>query len=260
MTKIERKRARLLADTLRTCGSAFARTKVIMILLAVLAAAFDAAIFFAVSADNEIYVAMILHIAFTQMFTAAFMNGIGAQVGDSSFIADIGNRNFGGSYYHGKFIVSLPFEAKDLMNLRLINCEARIFICTVTTAAVMAVITVMGTFGYYDYRGIVGMAVLFMPLMEIIGTLLHLFCKRWYFGMIVDLFCAFPPVFTMLGCCDESGESSAELALQFNEKLKGFEFMSGISGIIILAAVSAAIAIGAETLVKNMKKRSWQLK
>lgn len=260
MTKIERKRAKLLEDTMQTFIGTLAKTGNSVILCAVLILIFDAVLFPMLLDDNEIYVIVSVHIALFQIFSAMFVFLPTMQIGDRSIIKDMGNRNFGGSYYQGKFITAMPFESKDLMNLRLINCEKQLFTSTLAAAVLMAAVFIAGKLGYHDYRGIVGMLALFVPVQGIVMISVNLFCNRWYPGMILTMCMAMTPIFAIIGCADEDGETSVELALQFNEKLKGFEFMSGISGIIILAAISAAIAIGAEMLVKNMKKRSWQLK
>ncbi|MDE5858949.1 MAG: hypothetical protein K2H23_00930 [Oscillospiraceae bacterium] len=260
MTKIERKRAKLLENTTHTCNSSISKINVLMILGTVLMLIADAAVFCLMLEDNELYVVVDLHLSLMHMVSTAFVFVSSTQIGDKSIITDIGNRNFGGSYYQGKFLASLPFEAKDVLNMRLRHCEIQLFTATAATAAMIAAVTAAGGFGYHEYRGIVGMTVLFFPLLEIVLTISVLLSKHWYIGMIVTMFMSLLPLFSLIGCADETGETSVELALQFNERLKGFEFMSGISGIIMLILISAVIYAGAELIVKNIRNYSWKLK
>lgn len=261
MTTIERKRAGKLEKLVSTCDFTSFNVSRMLILGVILTMAVNIPLFFALLEDDEIYVVLIMHIFFTGMFTSLFVFMGANRVGDQSFIGDLGNKTFGGSYYMWEQLAVMPFEGKDLMNLRLIWCEKQMIAAGGSTAVIMLMIFIAGRLGYNDYSGLIGLLTLFILLNEIILIVLNLLVKKWAVGLALNIAVSIAPIFIALfGCSDETGESSPELASAFSGRLSGLSFMSGISGIIILAVFLIVIAKVSEHLVSRVKNRAWSSK
>lgn len=261
MTKIERKRAGKLEKMVSGCDFTAFNVGRTLILGVILTMAVNIPLFFALLEDNETYVVLIMHIFFMGTFTSLFVFMGANRIGNSSFIGDLGNKTFGGSYYMWKQLAVMPFEGKDLLNLRLIWCEKQMIAAGGSTAAVMLMIYIAGRLGYNDYSGLVGLLVLMILLNEIIFIVLNLLVNKWAIGLALNIAVSIAPIFIALfGCSDETGESSPELATAFSDRLSGLSFMSGISGIIILAVFLFAIAKVSEHLVSRVKNRAWSSK
>lgn len=261
MTKIERERAGKLEKMVSGCDfTAFnvGRTLVLGVILTMIV---NLLLFFALLEDDEIYVVFIMHIFFTGMFTSLFVFTGSSRIGDSSFIGDLGNKTFGGSYYMWKQLAVMPFEGKDLMNLRLIWCEKQMIAAGGSTAAIMLMIFIAGRLGYNDYSGLIGLLTLMILLNEIILIVLNLFVKKWVVGLLANFIMSVIPIFVAIfWCSDGTGKSSPELASAFSGRLSGLGFMSGISGVIVLAVLLFIIANTAEKLLSRVKNRAWSSK
>lgn len=261
MTKIERKRAGQIEKMVGGCDFTAFHVGRTLILGVILTMVVNVLLFFALLEDDEIYVVLIMHIFFTGMFTSLFVFTGSSRIGDSSFIGDLGNKTFGGSYYMWKQLAVMPFEGKDLMNLRLIWCEKQMIAAGGSTAVIMLMIFIAGRLGYNDYSGLIGLLMLMILLNEIILIVLNLFVKKWAVGLFINIVMSLLPIFIALfGCSDKTGESSPELASAFSDRLSGLSFMSGISGIIILAVFLIVIAKVSEHLVSRVKNRAWSSK
>lgn len=261
MTTIERKRAGKLEKLVSTCDFVSFNVGRMLILGVVLTMAVNVPLFFASLEDNEIYIAFIMHIFFMGTFTSMFVFMGANRVGDQSFISDLGNKTFGGSYYMWKQLAVMPFEAKDLLNLRFIWCEKQMIAAGGSTAAVMLMIFIAGRLGFNDYSGLIGLLTLMIMVNEIILIVINIFSKKWFIGFLINTAVSIMPIFiAIFGCSDETGESSPELASAFSDRLSGLSFMSGISGIIILTVFLIITAKVSERLVSRIKNRAWSSK
>lgn len=261
MTKTERKRVGKLEKLVRSCDYVAVNVGRILILGVILTMVLDIPVFFALMEDNEIYAAYILHLFFTGLFAsmAVFMGS--TRIGDQSFIPDMGNKTFGGSYYMWNQLAVMPFEAKDLMNLRIIWCEKQMIASGSSTAVVMVMLFIAGRLGYNDYSGLIGLLTVMFMITEIILIVMTMCCKKWFLGFVINMIISMLPIFVVLfGCCDETGESSVELATAFSDRFSGLSFMSGISGIIILAVFMVITAKVSEHLASRVKNRAWSSK
>lgn len=254
MTSAERKRAKSLKNNICILGgkSYGMQTMAEVILLLIM----DAAVFFATSRIDELYTVIVLHTVFMGMFNAVFMYISEAVMGTRSIIPEMGN----GSAFMGKFLCTLPFEGKDRINVRIADWEKMLAATSASTAAVMIALEIAGGMGFTKFDGIVGITVAIALLINILALMINFLIKNWYLGMVASMSMSFLPVLVMLTAADENGETTTETALEFSKKLEAFSFLSGVSGVIILAVITAALILCAEAVTSRMKKTSWKFR
>lgn len=257
MTAIERKRAKKLTDVICKMGGNSYR--LITVFQAAMVVIVDAAIFFVTSQTDEIYTVMILNTVFITMFGTLLQYVKEALFGTLNIYAAAAQTG-NGSFFIGKFLCTLPFEGKDRINMRIADWEKTTVVNFLITAAVMIIIEVSKSMGYSDYDGIVGVtAVVYMAINAAL-LMITLFVKNGFVGMITSMVSSLIPVFIMLVPADESGEITPEMAQTFSQTLEGFGFLSGVSGVVILAAFTAVLILFAEVYSSRMKKISWRFK
>lgn len=255
MTAIERKRAKKLTDVIYQIGGNGYRS---IPTFAALAVILDAIIFIVTAHTDELYTVMILNAVFLNMvINVTFLFITEAMMGNTiNILAETGN----GSFYMGKFLCTLPFEGKDRINIRISNWEKVTVINFVITAAVMIAIEASKVMGCSDYDGIVGITAAAYMAVCAVMMLIHLFVKKGYVSMIASMTISMAPMLIILVPADEDGEVTAEMARTFSQTLEGFGFLSGVSGVVILAAFTAVLILFAEVYSSRMKKISWRLK
>lgn len=254
MTLAERKRAKKLKSSICMLGGKGYSSHIIA--ETILLFAMDAAVFFATTKGDELYTVIILHTVFMGMLNAAFMYINEAVTGTRGIIPEMGN----GSAFMGKFLCTLPFEGKDRINLRVADWEKVLAVNSASLAAVMAALEIAGGMGFTKFDGIVGITVAIALVINILALMINFLIKNWYVGMVASISISALPISVMLIPADENGETTTETALEFSKELEAFGFLSGVSGIIILAVITAALIVCAEVFTSRMKKTSWKFK
>lgn len=216
----------------------------------------DAFVFLATSKSDELYAVIVVHTVFMGMLGAVSMYVSEAFIGTRGIIPELGE----GSYFMGKFLCTLPFEGKDRINFRVADWEKTLAINSVSVVMVMAALEIAGGMGFTKYGGIVGLTVVIALLINISSLVINFLIKNWYVGMVASMIISFLPLVSVLTAADESGETTPEAALELSQKLEAFSFLSGVSGIIILAVITAALIICAEIFTSRMKKTSWKFR
>lgn len=260
MTSEERKRAKAIEDAMCTMCSKINRSAVRLIATAVLIIIMDVALFIPMIKDDELYVVLTLHIIFLTMMSNLFLSVFDSFIGSKSLINDTGNQTFVGSMFLGKFICTMPYEARDVSGLRLINWEKHMILNTALTSALMVTLEIFGRFGYTEYDGITGVLVLTGLAVQIVSLPLISITKHFYFGMCLSMFLSMAPMFLIFGATDDTGETSVELASLFSEKLGAFGIVSGVPGVLILAVLTAVSIFAAEFIFGRTKKTSWNIR
>lgn len=254
MTMEERNRTKKLKSSICMLGGKGYRSHIIAetILLLIM----DTVVFFATSKLDELYTVIVLHTFFMGMFNAIFMYINEAFMETRGIIPELGE----GSYFIGKLLCTLPFEGKDRINLRIADWEKILTVNSASVAAVMAALEIAGGMGFTKFDGIVGIIVAIALAINILALVINFLIKNWYVGMVAYMSMSFLPVLVMLVAADENGETTTETALEFSQKLEAFSFLSGVSGIIILAVITAALILCAEIFTSRMKKTSWKFR
>lgn len=260
MTSEERKRAKAIEDAMCTMCGKIDRSAVRLIATAVLIILLDVACFIPMTRDDELYVVLDLHVVFVTLFGNLFVSASDAVIGTKMFGKDLGNQTFIGSAILGKFLCTTPFEARDVSNMRLINWEKHMILNAAMTSALMLALEVFGKLGYTEYDGIVGAIVLIGLAVQVLALPLSCIIKYWYVGMFLSIYLCMIPMLLIFGATDEAGETSVELAAAFSERLGGFGIVSGVPGVLILAALTAASIFAAEFIFGRMKKNSWNIR
>lgn len=260
MTKLERSRAKKLEDNICLLNGRLNICTANLTVTAVLILITDVLLFIPMTKDDELYVVLILHAAFLTMLSNLFVSVGDAAIGNKTFIKDMGNQTFIGSSVLGKFLCTMPYEARDVSNMRLIRWEKHMILNAVMTSALMLALEIFGKLGYTEYDGIVGAAVLMGLSAHVLALPFCCIIKNWYLSMFLSIYLCMTPVLLLAGASDADGETSAEFASAFSERLGGFGILSGVSGVLILAALTAVCIAAAEFFCGKMKKTSWNIK
>lgn len=260
MTKLERNRAQKLEDVICMLSGRLNRCTAKLIITAILVLIIDILVFIPMTRDDELYFVLDLHVVFVTLFGNLFVSASDAVMGTKMFGKDLGNQTFIGSAVLGKFLCTTPFEARDVSNMRLINWEKHMILNAAMTSVLMLALEVFGRLGYTEYDGIVGAVVLIGLAVQILALPLSCIIKYWYVGVFLSIYLCMIPILLIFGATDEAGETSVELASAFSERLGGFGIVSGVLGVLILAALTAASIFAAEFIFGRTKKTSWNIR
>ncbi len=255
MTTADKSRVKLL-DKISHMYAKTGRVTLILILGFVGILLIDFAI--AAAEDNEIYVMPIFH-AFMSNMILIFMPYI-----STSFVGDINSlyKNNGmemainGCMTTGNFFCTLPFRAKDIMSIRIMNTQKQIIFMSAAMLIVEIGTMIASGMGYDIYGGVNGLAFLTTIIWEVIIMLIA-FSRNAIFTIVL----------TVLGCLVTFGSfmwiadyaDAEQKDANFLDVISKFELFSGVSGIIICVAATALIIFASEKALKSKTNVSWNL-
>lgn len=260
MTKTERKRALLLEKVSRR----YSKTGIMNSILIFQSIAFliiDAVLFSIAANDDELYIMLPFHIFIMGFFSALMMFVTTSVIGDTTFVYGSANGNalrlsVNGSLTTGEFLCTLPFKAKDLMNLRLINFEKQFAYNVISTVIIEIALIAAESFGYTTYIGACGFSVIAMLVSQILLMASTLTQNIWLLsvfgasGMLITF-----GTFLCFGVISEEYSNAAD----FFDKFGFLKIFTGIPGIFILIIFSVAIAAVGEYYLKHKTAVSWHL-
>ncbi|MDE6599185.1 MAG: hypothetical protein K2K34_03795 [Oscillospiraceae bacterium] len=247
MTMVQRKRAAKLQQTMYLY-SRYGRAWLLMLLVAVLQITIITIASIAGLNDGECMIAPASAMfTFVQFLVCMFPVGVDNEINEK-----ITQDAYHGSVMPAKFMCSLPFEARDLLNFKIIMWEkaAAVNVLFVTIGHIISLIA--ESRGYMVYRGASGLFTLMAIITEIICIIAFL-KKSTKLNIILGAFIGFSFSFAC-GIMDElSGMSPDAMS---SSSLKIF---SGVSGIIIYIAATLIIAAAGELYIKRKKNVSWNM-
>lgn len=246
MTMAQRKRAAKLQQTLYLY-SKFGRAWLLMLLVAVLQITIIAVSSIAGMKNDEIFsvAPCAAMLTFLQFLACMFPIGV-----DNDINERITQDAYHGSVMPAKFMCSLPFEARDLLNFKIIMWEkaAAVNVLFVTLGHVISLIT--ESRGYAVYHGVAGLFTLMAIITEIIFIIAFLL-KKNILNIFLGVFIGFSFAFSC-GIMDEMSGMSPDA-------MSSMKIFSGVSGIIIYIAATLIIAAAGELYIKNKKNVSWNM-
>lgn len=245
MTMVQRKRAAKLQQTLYLY-SKFGRAWLLMLLAALLQITIITISSIAGLNDGECLIAPASTMfTFVQFLVCMFPIGV-----DNDINERVTQDAYHGSVMPAKFICSLPFEARDLLNFKIIMWEkaAAVNVLFVTLGHIISLIA--ESRGYMVYRGASGLFTLMAIITEIICIIAFL-KKSTKLSIFLGAFVGFSFAFT----CNIMDEMSG-MSVDAMSSLKIF---SGVSGIIIYIAATLIIAAAGELYIKRKKNVSWNM-
>lgn len=246
MTMVQRKRAAKLQKTIYLY-SKFGRAWLIMLLTAVLQITIITIASIAGLNDGICMVAPAASMfTFVQFLVCMFPAGV-----DSDINERINQDAFHSSSMPAKFMCSMPFEARDLLNFKIIMWEkaAAVNVLFVTLGHVVSLIA--GSRGYEVYRGASGLFTLMAIISEII-CIIAFIAKSNKLNIFLGAFIGFSFAFSC-GIMDEMSDMSVNT-------MAPLKIFSGVSGIIIYIAATLIIAAAGELYIKRKKNVSWNMK
>lgn len=246
MTMVQRKRAAKLQKTMYLY-SKFGRAWLLMLLVAVLQITIIVVSSIAgMKDDGECLIAPASTMfTFVQFLVCMFPIGV-----DNDINEKITQDAYHGSVMPAKFMCSLPFEARDLLNFKVIMWEkaAAINVLFVTLGHIIALIA--ESRGYAVYPGVSGLFTLMAIITGIICIMAFL-QKSTKLNIFLGAFIGFGFAFTC-GIMDEMPDMSADT-------MSSLKIFSGVSGIIIYIAATIIIAAAGELYIKRKKNVSWNM-
>ena len=245
MTMVQRKRAARLQQTLYLY-SKFGRAWLLMLLVALLqiAITFGATITGMVEGIFQVAHCMAMF-TFLQFMACMFPVGV-----DNDINEKITQDAYHGSVMPAKFMCSLPFEARDLLNFKVIMWEkaAAVNVLFITLGQVISLIA--ESRGYAVYHGVAGLFTLIAIITEIIFIIAFLL-KSTKISIALGVFVGFSFAFSC-GIMDEMSGMSPDA-------MSSLKIFSGASGIIIYIAATLIIAAAGELYIKRKKNVSWNM-
>ncbi|MCM1023169.1 MAG: hypothetical protein NC395_03830 [Prevotella sp.] len=179
---------------------------------------------------------------FVQFFVCMLPVGV-----DSDINEKVTQEAYHGSVMPAKFMSCLPFEARDLLNLKLCLWEKAAAVNVLFVAAGHIISLIAEAYGYEVYRGAAGLFTLMAIISEAIFMVPYL-VKSVKFNVVLGVFIGFGFSFA---CGVMDGLSADAFA-----PLKIF---SGVSGILVYTVATVLIAVIGELYAKNRKDASWGL-
>lgn len=245
MTMAQRKRAAKLQKTMYLY-SKFGRAWVIMLFVTLLQIAVTVGASMAGLVEGIFQVAHCMAM-FTFLHFLACMFPIGV---DNDINEKITQEAYHGSVMPAKFMCSLPFEARDLLNFKIIMWEkaAAVNVLFVTLGQVISLIA--ESRGYTVYHGVAGLFTLMAIITEIICIIAFL-QKSTKLSIFLGAFIGFSFAFSC-GIMDEMSGMSVDT-------MSPLKIFSGVSGIIIYIAATLIIAAAGELYIKHKKNVSWNM-
>lgn len=245
MTMAQRKRAAKLQKTMYLY-SKFGRAWLLMLLVAVLQITIITISSIAGLNDGECMIAPASAMfTFVQFLVCMFPIGV-----DNDINERITQDAYHGSVMPAKFMCSLPFEARDLLNFKIIMWEkaAAVNVLFVTIGHIIALIA--ESRGYAVYPGVAGLFTLMAIITEIICIIAFL-QKSTKLSIFLGAFIGFSFAFSC-GIMDEMTGMSVDT-------MSPLKIFSGVSGIIIYIAATLIIAAAGELYIKRKKNVSWNM-
>lgn len=264
MTKEERKRAL----TLEKISRKYCRTGImssIVFFEAIAVFIIDAAMFPIMAAEDSLFILLPFHVFIMGFMSSIFMIMPTSLIGDSTFFSSTANNNalrlsISGSFTTGEFLSTLPFKAKDMMDLKLINFEKQFIVNIVSVMIIEAALMVSESFGYTTLLETGGLSVIALLVSEIM-LLTALISQNKPVQFIFGGMSVLIPFAAFLGfaAISDGAENSAEMAGRF-DMLEVLGLFTGVPGIIIITVFAALIIFAGEYFLKNKKDVSWNLR
>lgn len=255
MTREERKRAFALQKNISIYGMGSGIVAKFMFPLAVIA---DAAIITMFFRADEIYSAcMTLYINAIIFMTTLILYPGAMQIGDTGALGqnmDNAASALGGTMHGGKFLCTLPFQAKDIMNMRLINFEKQMCLHTILAIAVQTVLLIAGSMGSQNYHSVSGTIVVFYLTAEILMLIVSLSRFSMYSYLMLMSFFGISSIFI-----SNFIPKTAEEAAEFCDKFGFLSVFSGVSGIAVVIVFAVVLAAAGEFYLKKKNGVSWNL-
>ena len=179
------------------------------------------------------------------------------QIGDTGRWArnwDNAVLSLGGAVHMGKFLCTLPFNAKDIHNLRLVIFEKYLYMQTVLAVALQTAMLIAKSMGFQTYDNVFGMVAIIYLIAEFLILIVCLSRQSPYHYMIFGGLCGFTG-FIMGKIMPGTAEKAAEL----ESSLSFLNVFSGVSGIVILIAFAAILTAAGEFYVKRKNGVSWHM-
>lgn len=258
MTREERKRALALEKVIGIYYYKWLSTNAIMKVMIVVLILLDIAMINAFWTTNEIFnISMAIYVDSWILALFLLVGYDSSQIGDNASsvtLYDNANPALGGSTFTGKFLCSLPYKAKDILNLRLINFEKELAAFTLMTVAVQITILIAGAAGLDTYDSVIGLAVLTSFILQIIALMIKLSRMKYGSYLIIGILCG---VFCTLffGFLPNSVEEAAKM----ESTLSFLRVFSGVSGIIIVIVFAVVLAAAGEFYLKRKNRVSWYM-
>lgn len=256
MTREERKRAAALQKNISIYGMGQGAVAKFMFPLTVIADAALMIMFF--RADEPFNAGGLLYFNAMLFLITLILYPGATHIGDTGALGknmDNAASALGGTMYGGKFLCTLPFQAKDIMNMRLINFEKQMCLHTILAVALHITTLIAGSMmGSQTYDSVSGAITAFYLTAEILMLIVSLSRFSIYSYMILWPLLGFSGIFIEYVMPD-----TAEEAAEFCEKFGFLSVFSGVSGIIIVIAFAVVLAIAGEFYLKKKNGVSWNL-
>ncbi|MDE7278417.1 MAG: hypothetical protein K2N26_01660 [Oscillospiraceae bacterium] len=246
MTMVQRKRAAKLQKTMYLYSKS-GRARLLMLLVAVLQITIIAVASISGIKNDEAYLVAPCAAMFTFVQFMACLFPVGV---DSSINERVTQEAYRGSAMPAKFMCSLPFEARDLLNFKVCIWEkaAAVNVLFVTLGHISALI--VESRGYAVYHGVAGLFTLMAIIDEALFIVLFLI-KSTKVNVVMCVFIGFSFSFAGVFIDIVPDMSADTMAL--------LKIFSGVSGIIIYIAATFIIAAAGELYIKYKKNVSWNI-
>lgn len=258
MTIEERKRAKLL-EKVSIVYSANKSGTLVAVLMAILLAVLDLTLYFFGFKDEYTADLLIVHNLMVYIFMGIFANlptnYMGAADTNNGTVyaeqAADANMKFGSTIYTGKLYSTMPFSAKDVQHLRLINWEKQLAASAVVTLLLQLTVMLSERNGAEIHHGAVGYSVIGFILAEAALFFISTLWLKKYAILINSIgvsFVTLPVIKMVKGDFEHISENAERLA-----------FLSGSTGIAVTVILSAVLVIFAEIWIKHRKIPSWNM-
>lgn len=256
MTIAERKRARRLIGVSETYGAEVI-TKITLPLFTALVVIIAALFGFFAYKDGTAYdiLPMAAIISFMTYFFAMVSNML---VGDGDVLIKDMPEVYHGSAATGKFFCTLPFEAGDLLNVRIVRWEQCTAINAVLYIAVQIASMIMEATGSPMYHSYCGMSFIFAvwtAAVMLCGTLI-----RGHRVLVFAIGIAYGVSFYMSIDVLSAFEDDLPAIARLDETMPALGAFYGVSGILLYIAAMVVIDLIGQFAVKKRKDISWHLK
>lgn len=175
--------------------------------------------------------------------------------GDGTVVKDM-PEVYHGSASTGKFFCTLPFEAGDLLNVRIVRWEQ----CTAINAALYIAVQIAsmimeatGSPMYHSYCGMSFIFAVWTAAIMLCGTLIR---GRRVFAMGIAYGISFYMSIDVLSAFEDDLPAIARL----DETMPALGAFYGVSGILLYIAAMVVIDLIGQFAVKKRKDISWHLK
>lgn len=197
--------------------------------------------------DNQLFIMSPCMSLFSMLpfFICLFTMGFDNTANEKSF-----RELYHSSSTPSEFLCCMPFEARDMANLRFCLWEKAAAVNVLMIAIGHIASLIAEARGFSVYNGVSGLFALVAFIIEILFTVPYIFKANSLmitFGVFIGMGFAM-----MCGLMDDIYGMSADT-------FASLEILSGISGIFIYCAATVLIAFFGETYIKHRKNVSWRL-